>query len=130
VIDLNIISFESLDKWEEWLAENHATSNGIWLRIFKKGSGVASVSYAGALDEALCYGWIDGQGKKYDEQSYLQKFTPRRPRSMWSKNNIQNVERLFQVGKMKPPGLKAVEEGALRVSYEGGNLWPLVVLCL
>jgi uncharacterized protein YdeI (YjbR/CyaY-like superfamily) len=109
VTDLNIISFESAEKWGEWLAENHATSNGIWLRVFKKGSGEASVYYGEALDEALCYGWIDGQGRKYDEQSYLQKFTPRRKGSVWSKRNTEHVERLIKEGRMKPAGLQEVE---------------------
>ncbi|MDA0734314.1 MAG: YdeI/OmpD-associated family protein [Chloroflexi bacterium] len=107
--ELIIISFESAGHWEEWLEENHAVSNGIWLRIFKKGSGEDSVYYPEALDEALCFGWIDGQKKSYDEQSWLQRFTPRRPRSGWSKINTGHVERLIQAGKMRPAGLKEVE---------------------
>jgi uncharacterized protein YdeI (YjbR/CyaY-like superfamily) len=82
----------------------------IWLRIFKKDSGVASVNYALALDEALCYGWIDGQVKSIDEKSYMQKFTPRRTRSMWSKRNIENVKRLKKEGRMRPSGIKEVEK--------------------
>lgn len=107
--NLDIVPFESAGHWEVWLAEYHASSSGVWLQIFKKGSGIASVTYVEALDEALCYGWIDGQKQKYDEQSWLQKFTPRRPRSIWSKNNTRNVERLMGAGKMKPAGLKEVE---------------------
>jgi uncharacterized protein YdeI (YjbR/CyaY-like superfamily) len=112
VIDLDILSFETAEEWEEWLAENHATCNGAWLRIFKKGSGRSTVTYDQPLDEALCYGWIDGQGKGYDEQSYLQKFTPRRKRSVWSKRNTEHVERLIRLikeGRMKPAGLQEVE---------------------
>lgn len=108
--DPPVLSFVSAQKWEAWLARNHAKPNGIWLRFFKKGSGKKTVTYAEALDEALCYGWIDSQLKKYDEASYLQKFTPRRSKSVWSKLNIQHVERLSKAGKMKPAGLQKVEE--------------------
>ncbi|MFZ0211484.1 MAG: hypothetical protein WAL55_02140, partial [Candidatus Acidiferrales bacterium] len=76
---LEIISFESAAAWETWLARHHAASSGIWLRFYKKGSGVVSVTHDEALDEALCYGWIDGQLQKHDDKSWLQKFTPRRP---------------------------------------------------
>jgi uncharacterized protein YdeI (YjbR/CyaY-like superfamily) len=108
-IDLPIISFKSLKEWASWLARNHAASTGIWLRLFKKDSGVVSVTYAGALDEALCYGWIDGQLDKYDEKSWLRKFTPRRPKSVWSRKNVEHVKQLTAAGKMKPAGLKEVE---------------------
>ncbi len=107
--DLQIISFKSQKDWAIWLAKNHSTSSGIWLRLFKKDSGVPSVTYAEALDEALCYGWIDGQLDKYDEKSWLRKFTPRRPKSVWSKRNIEHVNCLTRAGKMKPAGLKEVE---------------------
>ena len=82
---------------------------GIWLRFYKKGSGIVSLNYAAALDEALCFGWIDGQSKSLDENSYLQKFTPRRARSIWSKRNIEHVARLIEEGKMNPSGLKEAE---------------------
>ncbi len=108
--DLQIISFKSQKDWASWLDKNHSESNGIWLRFFKRDSGVASVTYAEALDEALCYGWIDGQLEKYDEKSWLRKFTPRRPKSVWSKKNMEHVNRLMQAGKMKRSGLKEVEE--------------------
>jgi uncharacterized protein YdeI (YjbR/CyaY-like superfamily) len=107
--ELPVISFESGDSWEEWLGQNHDTSSGIWLRFFKKGSGIRTIVYAEAVDVALCYGWIDGQAKSCDENSYFQRFTPRRPRSIWSKRNIGNVMRLEDAGKMKKAGLKAVE---------------------
>jgi uncharacterized protein YdeI (YjbR/CyaY-like superfamily) len=96
-------------EWEQWLEINHSISDGIWLQIFKKGSGTPSVVYAEALDEALCYGWIDGQLKPGDKNYYLQRFTPRRARSTWSKRNIQHVERLEKAGKMKPSGWKVIE---------------------
>lgn len=107
--EIPVISFSSADEWKEWLAANHDKPNGIWLRFFKKDAGVTAMGYAEALDEALCYGWIDGQVKKYDELSWLQKFTPRRPRSVWSKRNVEHVERLTKAGRMQPPGLRQVE---------------------
>ena len=103
------LAFASADAWRTWLAENHATSEGIWLRFFKKGSGVKSVTYAEALEDALCFGWIDGQRQKSDDRSYLQKFTPRRPKSGWSKINVGHAERLITNGRMMPAGLRAIE---------------------
>jgi uncharacterized protein YdeI (YjbR/CyaY-like superfamily) len=107
--ELEVLTFESQAAWRTWLEVNQAESSGVWLRFFKKGSGVAGLSYAEALDEALCYGWIDGQVKRGDERSYLQKFTPRRPRSIWSKRNIEHVARLSEEGKITEAGLKQVE---------------------
>jgi uncharacterized protein YdeI (YjbR/CyaY-like superfamily) len=103
------ISFTSSKEWRKWLAANHAKSKGIWLRFFKKDSGEKTVTYAEALQEALCYGWIDGQANKYDARSYIQKFTPRRPKSIWSKRNTEIAERLIQEGKMKKAGMQQVE---------------------
>ena len=116
--DLPVIPLQSQEEWEEWLADNHATSNGVWLQFFKKASGKKTITHAEALDEALCYGWIDGQSKSYDDESWLQKFTPRRARSVWSKVNIQNVERLIQAGKMKPAGLQQIEAAKLDGRWE------------
>ncbi len=116
--NLQIIQFESPQEWEGWLAENHASAGGLWLRFFKKASGRDTVTYSDALDAALCYGWIDGQTKKYDELSYLQKFTPRRPRSVWSKLNTGRVERLIESGRMTPAGLKEVEAAKLDGRWE------------
>lgn len=101
--------FETPAEWRDWLGLNHSIEKGVWLRFYKKESGIASLNYAGALDEALCFGWIDGQSKSIDESSYLQKFTPRRARSIWSKRNIEHIARLIQEGKMKPSGLKEAE---------------------
>lgn len=103
------LSFASAAAWEKWLAKHHSGSDGIWLRFFKKNSGAATVTHAEALDEALCSGWIDGQLQKFDEQSWLQKFTPRRPKSIWSKKNIEHAIRLRKAKKMKPAGLKQIE---------------------
>jgi uncharacterized protein YdeI (YjbR/CyaY-like superfamily) len=120
--NLPVISFESSAEWEEWLAVNHAQSTGVWIRMFKKATGIASITYAEALDEALCYGWIDGQKNKYDDESWLQRFTPRRASSIWSKINTQHVERLVKAGKMKAAGMKEVEaakrDGRWQRAYE------------
>ena len=89
--ELTVKPFKTPAAWEKWLSAN-AESNGVWLKIAKKDSGIASVTYAQALDVALCHGWIDGQKKGFDEQFFLQRFTPRRPRSLWSKINIGHVE--------------------------------------
>lgn len=107
--NLPIILFESLNEWETWLAENHARPDGVWLKIAKKGGGAASVSYAEALDAALCYGWIDAQKQAYDDAFYLQKFTPRRPKSVWSRVNTEKVARLIAAGRMTPAGLRELE---------------------
>ena len=105
-----IKSFASSSQWKKWLATNHSKSDvGIWLRIFKKDSGEATITYDEALDEALCYGWIDGQKKAYDEKSWLQKFTPRRAKSIWSKRNQSRVAQLIEEKRMQPSGLKEIE---------------------
>ncbi len=91
-------SFKSTSDLRKWFEANHKTCDGIWLRIFKKKSGKASVNYAEALDEALCFGWIDGQKLPKDEQSWLQRFTPRRAKSQWSKTNTGHVARLIEAG--------------------------------
>lgn len=101
-------AFKTAALFEAWLAKNHATSDGIWLRIYKKGSGIQTVTYDEALDAALCYGWIDGQKKKYDEDSWIQKFTHRRPKSMWSKRNREHIARLTKAKRMRPSGLAEV----------------------
>lgn len=108
-LDLPIRAFTSQAAFHRWLHTNHARSPGIWLRFYKKTSGVTSVTYAEALDEALCYGWIDGQLRSFDEQSYLRRFTPRRPRSVWSQINVGHVERLIALGRMHAAGLRQVE---------------------
>jgi len=100
---------ESQHTWETWLKEHHATSPGIFLQIAKKASDIVSVSYAEALEIALCYGWIDGQKRALDDKFFLQKFTRRRPKSIWSKINTQKVAQLIAQGRMQPSGLKEVE---------------------
>ena len=108
--DLPVIPFETPAAWRAWLKKNHAKSTGIWLQIFKKDSGVATVNYAQALDEALCFGWIDSSKNKIDEASFLQRFSPRKPRSIWSKINRDHVARLIGQKKMDAAGLRVIEE--------------------
>jgi uncharacterized protein YdeI (YjbR/CyaY-like superfamily) len=93
-------------EWRRWLAKNGARSEEIWLVFYKKASGKPTVSYDHAVEEALCFGWVDGKKKKLDEECYAFRFTPRKARSQWSKSNIQRVERLIAEGKMMPAGLK------------------------
>jgi uncharacterized protein YdeI (YjbR/CyaY-like superfamily) len=125
--DFPVLFFDSQEEWRTWLEQNHNDARGVWLRFYKKGSGITSLNYTGALDEALCYGWIDGQSKTFDEKSYLQKFTPRRAKSIWSKRNIEHIGRLIKEGKMKPSGLKEAEsakaDGRWDRAYDSpGNL--------
>lgn len=119
--ELPTLPFESKKKFADWLAKNHDKSAGLWLKIAKKATGISTVTYAEALDVALCYGWIDGQKGSFDEQYFLQKFTPRRPKSIWSKINVEKVAGLIASGEMKPAGLKAVEaakqDGRWDVAY-------------
>ena len=106
---LPIMTFDTQQDWESWLAEHHIDPGGIWLKIAKKESGIPSVSYAEALESALCYGWIDGQKAAFDERYWLQKFTPRRPKSGWSKVNCDKVTALIAQGRMQPAGIRQVE---------------------
>lgn len=108
--DYEILEFKDQAKFRAWLDKHHTSAPGIWLKFYKKASGITAVNYHEALDVALCYGWIDGQVKKGDENFYLQKFTPRRAGSMWSKRNIENIARLDEVGLMAPAGLAEVEQ--------------------
>jgi uncharacterized protein YdeI (YjbR/CyaY-like superfamily) len=116
------LSFASRAEWDEWLAARHEISSGVWLKIAKKGTGIASVSYAEALEVALCYGWIDAQKGRFDEARWLQRFTPRRARSKWSKVNRQKATELIDTGAMKPAGLREVQraraDGRWEAAYE------------
>ena len=105
---LPIKSFKNAKAWEAWLKKNQQ-SGGLWLMFYKKDAGVATVTYPEAVETALCYGWIDGQANKLDERAYLQRFTPRRPKSLWSKKNVERAKKLIAAGRMKPNGLKEVE---------------------
>ncbi len=118
-----LLSFASATLWERWLFAHHDQIDGLWIRMAKKASGIASVTHDEALDVALCYGWIDGQRKSADDRQYfLQKFTPRRSKSLWSKRNIEKVTALTAAGKMQPAGLAEVEaarqDGRWAVAYD------------
>src|SRR5258708_32206809 len=106
---LPVLPFASPAAWRRWLQANGGTSKGVWLKLAKKASGVDSVTYAEAVDVALCRGWIDGQKVAYDDGWWLQRFTPRGPRSKWSKINCGKVEALIAAGEMRPAGLAEVE---------------------
>lgn len=95
--------------WEKWLARNHGTSAGVWLTIAKNGSGLRTPTYDEALDGALAWGWIDAQKRPFDEAAWLQRFCPRRPKGLWSQRNREKVTALEKAGRMRPPGIAAVE---------------------
>lgn len=107
--DRPTIYFASQQDWEAWLEENHADSPGVWIKMAKKASGVPSVNHKQALEEALCFGWIDGQAKSLDETYSLRMFTPRRPRSSWSQINVGHIERLTTEGRVRPAGHREVD---------------------
>jgi uncharacterized protein YdeI (YjbR/CyaY-like superfamily) len=122
--DLPELILEDGAAWGAWLADRHATSAGVWLVLAKRGgSPPTRLSYQEALEGALCYGWIDGQMRRRDEGSYLQRFTPRRQRSVWSKRNVELAERLIGDGRMKPAGRAAVDlarsDGRWQAAYAG-----------
>ncbi len=103
------VLFKNAKAFETWLKKHHASSDGIWLMIAKRGAEEPSVSYAEAVEIALCWGWIDGQKKSLDAQHYLQRFTPRRARSIWSKVNVEKVAALIEAGRMQAPGHAQIE---------------------
>ena len=107
--NLPILLFDTPRQWEEWLGMHHARPQGVWLKFAKKGTGVSTISYAEALDVALCYGWIDARKRSCDETFWLQQFTPRRPKSVWSKVNTEHVARLIEGGRMTPAGQKEID---------------------
>src|SRR3954452_25318780 len=120
------LPFPSAAEWEEWLEDNHAASEGVWIKMAKKGSGIESVRYPEVLETALCFGWIDGRRRALDDTRFLQYFTPRRARSRWSRINRDTAERLIAEGRMRPSGLAEVErakaDGRWEAAYEGQRL--------
>jgi uncharacterized protein YdeI (YjbR/CyaY-like superfamily) len=107
--ELPTLPFETSRAFDQWLAKNHASSSGVWLKLAKAGSGIASIRYAEAVEVALTWGWIDGQARRFDDTWYVQRFTPRTARSIWSVINREKALALIEAGKMKPPGLAEVE---------------------
>lgn len=126
---MDVLDFPDLAGWESWLGAEHETRTEVWLRIAKRHSGIASVTPAQAIDVALCFGWIDGQRKRCDEVSFLQRFTHRRPRSSWSQVNVAKVEALTAAGRMQPAGLAEVAaaraDGRWDGAYESQRTAPL-----
>lgn len=122
--DLPIRLFRTAAAWEKWLAA-HGDAPGLWLKIAKKDQGVTSVNYSDALDVALCHGWIDGLKRACDEQYFLQRFTPRKPRSLWSKLNVARIGKLVESGRMQPAGLREVErakaDGRWEAAYRAAS---------
>jgi uncharacterized protein YdeI (YjbR/CyaY-like superfamily) len=120
--DLPVLSFAGAEAMGRWLADHHADAAGFWLMVPKKGRSMEGPTYAQALDEALCFGWIDSQKVKYDENYYLQRFTPRTARSKWSKINRKKIEALVAAGRMEEAGLaqvqKAKEDGRWEAAYD------------
>jgi uncharacterized protein YdeI (YjbR/CyaY-like superfamily) len=119
--DLPELTVADAAAWRAWLGEHHAEPDGVWLVLAKKGTTrPTSLGYADALEEAVAHGWIDGQNRRRDSATYLQRFTPRRARSNWSESNVRRVERLTAAGRMHPAGLAAVERA------RGDGRWPSV----
>ncbi len=119
---LVVLSFETAGDWETWLDSHHASADGVWLKFAKKDSSIPSVSFPDALLLAMCYGWIDSRREPFDGIYYLQKYTPRRPKSRWSKLNRERAEELIAAGRMQPAGLREVEaaraDGRWDAAYE------------
>jgi uncharacterized protein YdeI (YjbR/CyaY-like superfamily) len=120
--DTSILLFPRQKDWEVWLRMHHASSSGVWLRLAKKGSAIQSVSYGEALEAALCYGWIDAQKKGESQQAWLQRFTPRRTKSIWSKVNREKAAALIEAGRMQAAGLdqvaRAKQDGRWIAAYD------------
>jgi uncharacterized protein YdeI (YjbR/CyaY-like superfamily) len=121
--ELPVHLFAGPEELEEWLDENHDSSQGVWLKIAKKGAAEPSVTYDEAVELALCFGWIDSQVRRFDDHHYIQRFTPRRPRGRWSKINREKAEALIAAGKLRPAGLAEVEaakaDGRWEAAYAG-----------
>lgn len=122
---LPVILFQSQKAWDTWLVEHSESSVGLWLRLAKKSANLESLSYPQAIEVALCHGWIDGQKKSFDEESWLQKFTPRGPKSIWSKINRAKAMALIEQGRMQPSGLAAIkqakENGRWDAAYDSNS---------
>jgi uncharacterized protein YdeI (YjbR/CyaY-like superfamily) len=126
--DLPILAFERMEDFEQWI-QAHIADRGLWLKIAKKSSGVTTISYGEALEVALCYGWIDGQKWAYDATYFLQRFTPRRAKSVWSKINVEKVKALTRAGKMQPEGLAVVAaakaDGRWAAAYDSATMMAM-----
>jgi uncharacterized protein YdeI (YjbR/CyaY-like superfamily) len=121
--DLPVLTFASAGAWEEWLAGQHGEAAGVWLKIAKRGSAETTVSYQEALEVAICFGWIDGQKGRLDDDFWIQRFTPRRPSGRWSKINAEKATALIECGRMQPAGLREIDrakiDGRWDTAYAG-----------
>jgi uncharacterized protein YdeI (YjbR/CyaY-like superfamily) len=124
---LPIISFECLEDWESWLEAHHSEPAGLWVKISKKGAATPTISYGETLDSALCYGWIDGQKKSHCEEYFIQKFTPRRKNSLWSKRNVDKVEDLIKSGRMRQSGQAEIDAAKADGRWERAYLSPSLI---
>jgi uncharacterized protein YdeI (YjbR/CyaY-like superfamily) len=119
---VEVIAFPDAAAWESWLAANYGRQAGVWLKLAKKGTGIPSVTDDEVVDVGLCYGWVSGQRRALDERFYLQKYVPRRPRSLWSRANVDKVEMLHAAGRMREPGMAEVQaaqaDGRWDAAYE------------
>jgi uncharacterized protein YdeI (YjbR/CyaY-like superfamily) len=122
--ELPTLFFESQAAWRRWLATNHAKAAGVWIKYARKAAGMKSITYAEAVEEALCHGWIDGQAQSGDETHYLQRFTPRTARSKWSQINRTKALALIEAGRMKPAGLREVERAKANGRWEAAYASP------
>ena len=123
-MELPVQTFPSPEAWRAWLHDHRTDQAGLWIKIAKKASGIPTVTYAEALDVALCYGWIDGQKKSFDQSYFLQKFTPRRPRSLWSQVNQGKVAELIERGLMQPSGLAEIDRAKADGRWEAAYASP------
>lgn len=123
MLHTDAVFFEDEKAFESWLSDNASTATHVWIRMAKKGTGVTSIDWTRAVDVALCFGWIDGIARRIDDEWYVQRFTPRRPKSLWSKINRERIERLTAEGRMRPAGLAEVEkakaDGRWDAAYDG-----------
>ncbi|GAA0635860.1 YdeI family protein [Streptomyces thermocarboxydovorans] len=119
-----VLAFATQEDWEKWLEEHHAEATGVWVKMPRKGSGLTGLDYATALESALCFGWIDGQKKKLDETHWVQRFTPRRPRSKWSQINVKKATALIEAGRMREAGLREVERAKADGRWEAAYASP------
>ena len=125
--DIPVLFFKSPQEWEGWLDKNHDKIASVWVQFYKKASGVGGLTYHPAVEVALCYGWIDSLVNRFDEESYIQKFSPRKSKSIWSKINTEHIKRLTKEGRMKPSGLAAVEEAKKNGNWDRAYSGPATI---
>jgi uncharacterized protein YdeI (YjbR/CyaY-like superfamily) len=109
VTDRPVLDVRSPEQWEQWLESNHDTVTEVWVRLFNKAAGDVPLGYGDAVEIALCFGWIDSLARRHDEVSRIQRFSPRKPKSAWSRSNVERVQRLIEAGRMRDHGLRHVE---------------------